>query len=93
MKLYWDESEKKFTCKAAGNPTNYTFQALEHRILGFPIRNISFQPNIGGLRYGVLKERSYQDKGTYTCTVENGIVKNGAIKHSHTLEVVIKGTP
>ncbi|KAH3854201.1 hemicentin-1-like [Dreissena polymorpha] len=91
--LHWDEGEKKFTCTAEGNPDNNTFHALEFRILGSPIRNISFQSGTGRSRYAVLKERSYQDKGTYTCTVENGILKNGAIKHSYTLEVVIKDVP
>ncbi|XP_052271751.1 hemicentin-1-like [Dreissena polymorpha] len=88
--LNWDESSKKLTCTVAGNPDNYTFHALEHRILGSTIRNISFQPGSGRSRYALL---SYQDKGSYTCTVENGILKNGATKQSRTLEVVIKDVP
>ncbi|XP_052276513.1 uncharacterized protein LOC127875477 [Dreissena polymorpha] len=91
--LHWDEGEKTFTCTAAGNPDTYTFHALELHILGSPVRNISFLSGTGGLRYAVLKELSYQDNGTYTCTVENGILKNGAKRRSHTLEVVIKDVP
>ncbi|XP_052228461.1 neurotrypsin-like isoform X2 [Dreissena polymorpha] len=91
--LHWDESSKNFTCTAAGNPDNYTFHPLEFRILGSPIKNISFPPGTGSSRYLVLKELSYQDTGSYTCTVENGILKNGATKQSHTKEVEIKGTP
>ncbi|XP_052271750.1 deleted in malignant brain tumors 1 protein-like [Dreissena polymorpha] len=91
--LTWDERAKIFTCTAAGNPDNYTFHALEHRISGSLIRNISFQSGTDGSRNAALQKLSYQDNGTYKCAVENGIRKNGAIQQSQLLDLVIKDVP
>ncbi|CAC5423853.1 unnamed protein product [Mytilus coruscus] len=60
------------SCEAEGNPAKYTFSNWEHRVGGTVIRHLP-GVNIDNISYLKLSRCTYQDTGTYYCTVGNNV--------------------
>ncbi|XP_052060055.1 uncharacterized protein LOC127700553 isoform X2 [Mytilus californianus] len=60
------------SCEAEGYPAKYTFSNWEHRVDGTVIRHLP-GVNIDNISYLKLSRCTYQDTGTYYCTVGNNV--------------------
>ena len=61
------------TCKAKGNPASYTFSAFVHLRQGRKIRELNGSNELPDEYVLTIHPYSYNDIGTYQCTVSNGI--------------------
>ncbi|XP_071175806.1 uncharacterized protein [Mytilus edulis] len=69
------------SCEVEGNPAKYTFSDWEHRVGGTVIRHLPGDI-IDNIFYLKLLQCTYQDTGTYYCTVGNNVTHPNNTKTS-----------
>ncbi|XP_041379671.1 synaptogenesis protein syg-2-like, partial [Gigantopelta aegis] len=81
-------------CSSDGRPGNMNFKPFSHYWNSVNIRNVTGR-SVGNNQYILTFNRAtYEDSGTYYCTVDNGIPdRSGTKQQRATSEVFISGTP
>lgn len=73
-------------------PATYEFFDIEHVFLGVMVRRLPGSPtNEGTSRTVDVGPLDFQARGNYTCTVQNGVSKNGRDNQTNTFSVEVQG--
>ncbi|XP_063441965.1 uncharacterized protein LOC134722285 [Mytilus trossulus] len=83
----------RLSCEADGKPAKYKFNDWEHRVRGTVIRHL---PGVitGNISYLQLSHCSYQDTGTYYCTVGNNVTHpNNTLTSVASVDFKVKDYP
>ena len=80
---------KDLTCWAEGRPSTYTFRPWVHSWGAQEVRRVTGSQQGGQSR---LTLSSYQDSGTYLCSVDNGVLDaQGQMTHTASFNVTVEG--
>lgn len=85
-------SSVRLFCNPAGQPSKYTFNGWRQSFHDKDIRQTDTLHTDGNGSYIVLSNLSYQDIGTYTCFVDNGIKnRTGVLTQSGSTFITVNG--
>ncbi|XP_041378949.1 titin-like [Gigantopelta aegis] len=89
-----ENNSSSITCSADGRPGNMTFTSFKHYWNDVFIRNVSGRLVEHNETRLTFNRATYEDSGTYYCTVDNGVQdRSGNISQTATSNVYIEATP